>query len=50
VDFRYPGEAADRDEAVRAFDIARRMREKLLPLFEQPTQTGPDPASTSGQP
>lgn len=35
VDFRYPGESADKKEAQGAFDIAARMRETLLPLFEE---------------
>jgi HEPN domain-containing protein len=34
VDYRYPGESADKREAEEAFEIARRMREKLLKLFE----------------
>ncbi len=29
IAFRYPGESADREEAVQAFDIASRMREIL---------------------
>jgi hypothetical protein len=33
VDFRYPGESADQKEASEAFEIASRMRAKLLPLF-----------------
>jgi HEPN domain-containing protein len=33
VDFRYPGEFADSEEASTAFDIATRPREKLLTLF-----------------
>jgi HEPN domain-containing protein len=37
VDFRYPGESADQKEAAQAFDIAMRVRGKLLPLFEQTT-------------
>ena len=36
VDFRYPGEAADRKEAQGALDIASRMREKLLSLLQEP--------------
>jgi len=36
VDFRYPGESADREEAQGALDIASRMREKLLALFKAP--------------
>jgi HEPN domain-containing protein len=31
--FRYPGESADQEEAVTAFDIATRMREKLRQLL-----------------
>lgn len=34
VAFRYPGEAADREDAAQAFDIAIRLREKLLPLLK----------------
>jgi len=30
LDFRYPGESADHEEAARAFDIATRVRERLL--------------------
>lgn len=33
VDFRYPGESADREEANRAFDIATRIKKKLESLF-----------------
>lgn len=33
VDFRYPGDSADQKEASEAFEIATRMRAKLLPLF-----------------
>jgi len=33
VEFRYPGESADKDEADEAFDLCRRMRTALLPLF-----------------
>ena len=33
VDFRYPGDAADQKEASEAFEIATRMRAKLLGLF-----------------
>jgi len=36
VDFRYPGEAADRKEAQGALDIASRVREKLLSLLQEP--------------
>lgn len=35
VDFRYPGETADADEAASALEIATKMREKLLSLFEE---------------
>jgi len=34
VDFRYPGESADKQEAAEAFAIASRARTKLKPLFE----------------
>jgi HEPN domain-containing protein len=34
VEFRYPGESADHDEAVEAFRIGTRLREALLRLFE----------------
>jgi HEPN domain-containing protein len=37
VDFRYPGESADREEAQGALDIASRMREKLLSLLQEPS-------------
>jgi HEPN domain-containing protein len=30
VDFRYPGEAADREQAERAFELAARVRASLL--------------------
>jgi hypothetical protein len=33
VDFRYPGDSADQKEASEAFEIATRMRAKLLALF-----------------
>jgi HEPN domain-containing protein len=33
VDFRYPGEAADEKEAIEAFEIATRMRNKLRALL-----------------
>ncbi len=33
VDFRYPGEMADEDEAREAFAICGRIREKLLPMI-----------------
>ncbi len=33
VDYRYPGESADQEEAVMALSIATRMREKLLSLL-----------------
>lgn len=35
VAFRYPGESADREEAAQAFDIASRLREKLLLLLKE---------------
>jgi HEPN domain-containing protein len=35
VAFRYPGESADREEAAQAFDIATRLREKLLLLLKE---------------
>jgi HEPN domain-containing protein len=34
VDFRYPGEAADREEAVEALEIATRMRASLRSLLD----------------
>ena len=34
VDFRYPGESADREEAAKAFEIATRMRSKLRELLD----------------
>ena len=33
VDFRYPGEAADREEAQQAYEIAARLRGELLRLL-----------------
>jgi HEPN domain-containing protein len=33
VDFRYPGESADRQEATESLDIATRLRTKLRPLL-----------------
>jgi len=33
VDFRYPGESADREEATESLDIAARMRAKLRTLL-----------------
>lgn len=35
VDFRYPGEFADQEEAVRSLDIATRVKIKLESLIEQ---------------
>ena len=35
VAFRYPGDAADREEATQACELAARMRQKLLPLFHE---------------
>jgi HEPN domain-containing protein len=35
VAFRYPGESAEREEAVTAFDIATRIREKLRELLAE---------------
>lgn len=35
VAFRYPGESADQEEAVTAFDIATRIREKLRKLLPE---------------
>jgi HEPN domain-containing protein len=35
VAFRYPGEAADQEDAQEAFDIAARLRERLLQLFKE---------------
>ena len=34
VEYRYPGESADSEEAKKAFDICRRLREKLLSIVE----------------
>jgi len=34
VAFRYPGESAEREEAAQAFEIASRLREKLLSLLQ----------------
>jgi len=34
VDFRYPGESADKEEAAEAFEICTRLREKLVALLE----------------
>ena len=36
VDFRYPGESADRQEATESLDIATRMRAKLRVLLGLP--------------
>ena len=33
IDFRYPGETADYDEAKEALEISLRLRERLLALF-----------------
>jgi hypothetical protein len=33
VDFRYPGESADREDAMESFDIATRLRAKLRALL-----------------
>jgi HEPN domain-containing protein len=33
VDFRYPGESADREEATLAFDIASRLRAQLVAML-----------------
>lgn len=33
IDFRYPGESADSEEARAAIDVAGRVRAALLPLF-----------------
>jgi HEPN domain-containing protein len=33
VDFRYPGDSADQQEATEAFEVATRMRAKLLTFF-----------------
>jgi len=35
VDFRYPGEAADRGEASRSHELAALLRDSLWPLFGQ---------------
>jgi HEPN domain-containing protein len=37
VDFRYPGESADQEEASKSFDIATRMRAKLRSLLGIPS-------------
>jgi hypothetical protein len=34
VDFRYPGELADREEAAQAFAISGRLREELRRRFD----------------
>ena len=36
VDFRYPGEAADKEEAEGAVSIARKIRKELLELLNIP--------------
>ncbi len=36
VDFRYPGESADQNEASESFELATRMRARLLALFGIP--------------
>jgi len=36
VDFRYPGESADREEAIESLDIATRLRERLRVLLGLP--------------
>ncbi len=33
LDFRYPGESANREEAAEAFAISARIRKAILPLF-----------------
>jgi len=35
IAYRYPGESADKEEAVTAFDIATRIREKLRELLPE---------------
>jgi HEPN domain-containing protein len=35
VAFRYPGEAAEAEDATEAVDIASRLRDKLLELFQE---------------
>ncbi len=40
VDFRYPGETADRDEAQEAISICKRLHKSLKDLF--PTSEGSD--------
>ena len=35
VTFRYPGESSERQDAVEAFEIAGRIRQAILPLFEE---------------
>lgn len=35
VTFRYPGESSERQDAVEAFEITGRIRQVILPLFEE---------------
>ena len=35
VAFRYPGESADREDAIQSFDIATRLRVDLRPLLQR---------------
>ena len=35
VEYRYPGESADSEEAKKAFDICRSLRDKLLLIVER---------------
>ena len=39
VDYRYPGESADKDEAEEAYQICRKMREELLGMFSAADQS-----------
>lgn len=38
VEFRYPGESADKEDATEALKIAIAMRTRLLPLFIEPEE------------
>ncbi len=38
VDFRYPGESADAEEAAEAFAICERLRQELLALVDTEQQ------------
>ncbi len=37
VNFRYPGESADQEEAAEAFEICTQLRQRLLALFGKST-------------